>query len=106
LLLQNFQNTFLIHLFSPLYCVEQEDKVKSYQDGINRRDKKCHLKTLGNKYAVDKVDSSHRYQGLYCTLFEPIRHFSLDMLEIGFGCGHHVHGRSALMWNRYLFSFF
>jgi hypothetical protein len=37
----------------------------------------------------------------FCLLFEPIRRLSLNMLEIGFGCGHRVHGRGALMWSRF-----
>lgn len=63
--------------------------------------KKCPLLAYGEELDVDKVNPFHNYQLLYCELFKPLRQSQLTMLEIGFGCGHHIAGRSCLLWNRY-----
>lgn len=49
---------------------------------------------------------SHNYCYTYCDIFQPLRrsNIGIRMLEIGFGCGHHNHGSSALLWKSY-FSF-
>jgi hypothetical protein len=72
-----------------------------YKDGVENLKSNCDLKQIGTTLQVDKVDSSHRYEGLYCTLLQPLRHLELKMLEIGFGCAHRVKGRGAVMWKRY-----
>jgi hypothetical protein len=72
-----------------------------FQDAVKKRKEKCGLKEIGTTYQVDKVDGSHRYDGLYCTLLQPYRQIQLNMLEIGFGCGHHVQGRGGVMWKKY-----
>ena len=58
---------------------------------------KCALIHLGNKYGDDKF-VSHTFGDLYCETMAPFRgsRVPLRMLEIGFGCGHHNHGKSAL----------
>lgn len=61
----------------------------------------CELANIGNQARNDKVDLFHNYQGLYCDLFRHMRTAPVRMLEIGFGCGHHIHGSSAIMWNQY-----
>ena len=61
----------------------------------------CNLKELGLKFQVDKFDGGHMYEDLYCDTFEPIKDKEITMLEIGFGCGHHVHGASARLWTNY-----
>ena len=100
--INSFFHLILFHLLAINYCHNNAtiDTFK-FKDGIDALKSRCNLELLGKKYTVDKVDNKHRYQGLYCTLFEPIRYFSLDMLEIGFGCHHRVNGRGALMWTRY-----
>ena len=67
----------------------------------SEKQKRCNLKELGEEYQVDKVNIFHNYQILYCELLKPIRHNHIKLLEIGFGCGHHVHGQSCLMWNAF-----
>lgn len=68
------------------------------QDEQHRR---CQLTKLGNHYEVDKFNPFQNYQSLYCELFFHKRAQKLRMLEIGFGCGHHVHGASAKLWNKF-----
>jgi hypothetical protein len=62
---------------------------------------KCILDHLGTVYEVDKFNDFHNYQSLYCDLFRPLRENHIKMLEIGFGCGHHIAGASAKLWNKY-----
>lgn len=69
-------------------------------DGLGGRTK-CNLAQLGEEFSVDKMNPYHNFQSLYCDLFRPIRQMKLKMLEIGFGCGHHVHGQSAKMWKAF-----
>jgi len=52
---------------------------------------------------------SHHYDRLYCPDLMPfwsktVTQRPLRVLEIGFGCGHHTHGASALMWKRFFHS--
>jgi hypothetical protein len=56
----------------------------------------CELMALGKEYDDDKF-YHHIFGDLYCENFIPFRNSrsKLRMLEIGFGCGHHNHGRSA-----------
>ncbi|RYG97820.1 class I SAM-dependent methyltransferase [archaeon] len=61
----------------------------------------CDLAGLGNNLESDKVNPYHNYQALYCDLFRHYRNSPVRMLEIGFGCGHNVHGSSALVWNKF-----
>ena len=62
---------------------------------------KCNLKYLGTSFSCDKFDGGHAYEDLYCDAFEPVKDQELNMLEIGFGCGHRVHGASAKLWTTY-----
>jgi hypothetical protein len=56
----------------------------------------CELMALGKEYEDDKF-YNHIFGDIYCENFIPFRNSrsKLRMLEIGFGCGHHNHGRSA-----------
>lgn len=56
----------------------------------------CELMALGKEYNDDKF-YDHIFGDLYCENLIPFRNSKtkLRMLEIGFGCGHHNHGRSA-----------
>ena len=64
-------------------------------------EEECPLYKLGFKHESDKINQ-HRFYELYCDLLEKYRgREAMRMLEIGFGCGHHVHGSSALMWREY-----
>jgi hypothetical protein len=58
---------------------------------------KCALIHLGKVHGDDKF-VSHTFGDLYCETMAPFRssRAPLRMLEIGFGCGHHNHGKSAL----------
>ena len=58
---------------------------------------KCGLIRLGKVHGDDKF-VSHAFGDLYCETMAPFRssRTPLRMLEIGFGCGHHNHGKSAL----------
>lgn len=87
----------VVILIAMLECLE----ASNYTALLQHKKAQCLLEKLGIKYSVDKIDQGHRYHHLYCSLFSPIRHMDLDILEIGFGCGHGVHGRSALMWTNY-----
>jgi hypothetical protein len=84
---------FLIQIFMFLQC----SAVLQVQDGVKKRKEKCGLQQLGIDDQVDKVDGSHRYDGLNCSLLQPFRQSSLKMLEIGFGCGHHVQRRGGVI---------
>jgi hypothetical protein len=72
-----------------------------YKDEVEKLKSDCDLKQIGTTLQVDKVDKGHRYEGLYCTLLQPLRQLELKMLEIGFGCGHRVKGRGAVMWKKF-----
>ena len=65
---------------------------------------KCNLRALGEALKNDKV-IVHHYDLLYCAELMPFIYNIADrpirMLEIGFGCGHHNHGTSALMWHKF-----
>lgn len=51
------------------------------------------------KNRCDKFDAGHAYQNLYCSLFLNMRGAHIQMLEIGFGCGHSLGaGLGALIW--------
>jgi len=56
----------------------------------------CTLQTI----MTDDKFTIHAYQNLYCETFRDFRRspMKMKMLEIGFGCGHHVNGRSSLIW--------
>ena len=56
----------------------------------------CQLMALGKEHEDDKF-YGHIFGDLYCETLIPFRNSrtKLRMLEIGFGCGHHNHGRSA-----------
>lgn len=58
---------------------------------------RCALIHLGKQFGDDKF-VSHTFGDLYCETMAPFRgsRVPLRMLEIGFGCGHHNHGKSAL----------
>jgi len=62
----------------------------------------CNLALLGKHFHNDKV-VSHTYNTLFCETLSPLLKSTqeLRMLEIGFGCGHHNHGTSALMWKSF-----
>jgi hypothetical protein len=68
---------------------------------------KCNLGDIGTQLANDKV-LTHKYHHLYCKTLLPfingIKDRPIRMLEIGFGCGHHNHGNSALMWHKFFTS--
>ena len=68
---------------------------------------KCNLGQIGKALENDKV-LHHKYHHLYCKEFMPfingIKDRPIRMLEIGFGCGHHNHGTSAIMWNKFFTS--
>eukprot|EP00002_Diphylleia_rotans_P027904 TRINITY_DN561_c0_g2_i1.p1 TRINITY_DN561_c0_g2~~TRINITY_DN561_c0_g2_i1.p1 ORF type:complete len:231 (-),score=22.99 TRINITY_DN561_c0_g2_i1:1394-2086(-) len=67
------------------------------------------LRRLGKQFDVDKFlgPPFHSYETLYCKVVPSFLHRrqiaaqEIRMLEIGFGCGHHVHGRSALLWSQF-----
>lgn len=61
----------------------------------------CEFADLANQFKSDKVNPFHNYQTLYCDLFRHYRNVPIRMLEIGFGCGHNVHGSSAYVWNKF-----
>lgn len=67
----------------------------------------CNLGQIGKALENDKV-LHHKYHHLYCKEFMPfvngIKDRAVRMLEIGFGCGHHNHGTSAVMWNKFFTS--
>ena len=56
----------------------------------------CPLMILGKEFEDDKF-YHHTFGDLYCENLSPFRNSrqKLRMLEIGLGCGHHNHGRSA-----------
>ena len=56
----------------------------------------CQLMALGKEYDDDKF-YEHTFGDIYCETLIPFRssRSKLRMLEVGFGCGHHNHGRSA-----------
>lgn len=58
--------------------------------------KTCPLMILGKELEDDKF-YHHTYGDLYCENLMPSRisRQKLRMFEIGFGCGHHNHGRST-----------
>lgn len=58
---------------------------------------RCALIHLGKQFGDDKF-VAHTFGDLYCETMAPFRssRVPLRMLEIGFGCGHHNHGKSAL----------
>jgi hypothetical protein len=61
----------------------------------------CNLFELGRKYKSDKM-LDHIFYESYCdTLQKYVGMKDLRVLEIGFGCGHHVHGSSAQLWREY-----
>lgn len=76
---------------------QQQPQVSAF----NSEKRACPLEQFGNEFSADKVDQWHNYQILYCELFTPFRNDRVNMLEIGFGCGHHIHGSGALMWNKF-----
>ena len=77
---------------------ESPRNIASHQDAIHSI---CNFEEIASKYKVDKIDEYHRYQDLYCMLFQPLRHSKIAMLEIGFGCGHHIAGASALLFKEF-----
>lgn len=62
----------------------------------------CPLHHMGLLLAEDKF-SEHHYENLYCEVFRDYRSSKQKtrMLEIGFGCGHIVHGVSARVWKSF-----
>ena len=68
---------------------------------------------MGKKLLEDKV-LAHSFGDVYCEIFERINDRArgmkdhsnrvvgpFRMLEIGFGCGHHNNGVSAVLWKTY-----
>jgi len=67
----------------------------------------CNLGAIGRDIENFKV-LGHSYHLLYCKVLMPfvkeIQNRPIRLLEIGFGCGHHNHGNSALLWNKFFTS--
>lgn len=70
----------------------------------DRSAKACPLTKMGDFYKVDKFNPFQNYQSLYCDLFQHMRFEPVNMLEIGFGCGHHIAGASARLWKKFFHS--
>ena len=96
--------------------VSKKKKIMNYWELNN-----CPIIEIGKKIEEDKV-LTHTYGEMYCELFENLCHKEknkgmknkekyhslnnknsgkLRMLEIGFGCGHHVQGVSSVLWKTY-----
>lgn len=62
----------------------------------------CSLARLGDELKEDKF-IQHHYDNTYCEVFRDFRRSQMrtKMLEIGFGCGHHVNGISSLIWKQF-----
>jgi hypothetical protein len=69
---------------------------------LNARQHVCNLGHLGQRFDVDKFNSKHRYEHLYCDVLLPLHQKNFTMLEIGLGCGHYTTcPRSAPLWKTY-----
>lgn len=98
----NLSLSFLFMLFFVANFCQSQHLVSPQRKSKAMNDTACNLPQLAKTYDVDKMDHTHLYQSVYCDIFKPYRYAGVTMLEIGFGCGHPVHGRSALMWSDFL----
>lgn len=88
-------------LFALIFMHCQATEKDSHSVEKDRSAKACPLAKMGDFYKVDKFNPFQNYQSLYCDLFQHMRFEPVSMLEIGFGCGHHVAGASARLWKKF-----